>query len=521
MSNRTDTRDERLNNRPPRDEASFARAPVPIFILDANAVVTEVSDRCLDLLGYCRAEVVGRKVYDFEDSLSPHLTSTAWDGFLARGEIRDEEWTLVRRDGSKLDVLVSATVEHLSSGSEVRVIAALVDVTGRKSADAALKVSEAGLRQAEKMEAVGQLTGGITHDFNNVLQTIKSNLIRSRSVDDRPDIWRLADKALSAADKATKLSSQLLAFARSEPLDLRPLDPTAIVDGIRELLARAAGDRVTLHVVYREQAVPACLADQNQLECALLNLVINSRDALGRAVGTITISLDVEHVEEAAGVGPANGDYLRIAVRDDGPGMPEEVRRRAFEPFFTTKEAGKGSGLGLAQIHRFVHQCGGAVLIESAPGQGTEVAMLLPSTDQPLRRSFEPPLSAVEVQGGVGETVLIVEDDEMVRATLAETLGDLQYEVVEAVDADAALALLESGKAVDLVVTDLSMPGSMDGLDFAWATRRRFSRLPVILATGQVGALSGKALPAGAAFMQKPFSRTELAAALRSALVGA
>jgi PAS domain S-box-containing protein len=505
--------------------ANFIRAPVPMFVPDARALITDVSDRWLDLLGYRRQDVVGRPVSDFQERTSARQTAAAWEDFLARGEIRDVERCFLRRDGSMLNVLLSATVERSPGAGEVRVIAALVDVTGRKHAEAALKASEEGLRHAQKMEAIGQLTGGIAHDFNNVLQAVTGNLelILGLIRNDRPDVMRLADNALDAARKATAITSQLLAFARSQRLDLKPLDPIEVIDGIHDLLARTAGERIALQIDAPEQRVGACLADLNQLQCALLNLVINARDAIGGAAGTITISLRAGEVETASQEWRADGGYVRIAVRDDGPGMPEEVRRRAFEPFFTTKGPGKGTGLGLAQIRSFAHQSSGMALIESAPGKGTEVALLLPSTNEPTQDipTQDNPRSAVPAEGtdvGFGETVLIVEDDALVRTTLAETLCDLAYQIVEAADADAALALLENGVTADMILTDLSMPGSMDGLEFAFAARSRFPKLPVILTTGHVGFTSGKALPPGVTFLRKPHSRTDIAAAIRNAL---
>ena len=502
-----------------RHRANFVRAPVPMLLLDARAVVTGVSDRCLDLLGYGRQEVVGHHISDFQERSTAQQTAAEWEEFLARGEVRDLERGFLRRDGTMLDVLLSATVER-SPGGEVRVIAALVDVTGRKHAEAALEASETGLRHAQKMEAIGQLTGGIAHDFNNVLQAVTGNLelIRGRVRDDRPDVMRLADKALDAAEKAAEITSQLLAFARGQGLDLKPFNPVEVIDGIHGLLARAAGERIALHVDHPEEDIGACLADPTQLECALLNLVINARDAIGGAAGTITVSLRAERLEAAPDGRPTAGDYVRIAVRDDGPGMSEEVRHRAFEPFFTTKGLGKGTGLGLAQIHGFAHQSGGTAVIESTPGKGTEVAILLPSTTEPVRRASEPTVPATEGGAGRGEIVLIVEDDALVRTTLAETLCDLGYQIVEAIDADAALALLESGAAADVILTDLSMPGSMDGLEFASAARGCFPRLPVILTTGHAGALSGKALPPGVNFMKKPCSLADIAFAIRNAL---
>jgi CheY-like chemotaxis protein len=213
---------------------------------------------------------------------------------------------------------------------------------------------------------------------------------------------------------------------------------------------------------------------------------------------------------------------VRIAVRDDGPGMPEEVRRRAFEPFFTTKAPGKGTGLGLAQIHGFAHQSGGTVMIDSAPGRGTEVAILLPRTGAAapdgagIGEAAEP-----EAEAGFGETVLVVEDDALVRGALAETLRDLHYRVVEAADADAALALLDRGTGVDAILSDVTMPGSMDGLGLAAAARARLPGVPVVLATGRAGALDGRSLPPGVGVLRKPLSRSAIAVALRRALAQA
>ncbi|MFC7538223.1 ATP-binding protein [Siccirubricoccus deserti] len=242
---------------------------------------------------------------------------------------------------------------------------------------------------------------------------------------------------------------------------------------MRGLLLRTLGERIALHVE-AEPGAGACLADRNQLESALLNLAINARDALAGASGNLTVSIRAERVAAAPEGLPSDGDFVRIAVRDDGPGMPEEVRRRAFEPFFTTKAPGKGTGLGLAQIHGFAHQSGGTVLIESAPGRGTEIAILLPGTASAGQRAEPPSSASAEPEAGFGETVLIVEDDALVRSALAETLRDLRYRVIEAADADAALAMLEYGIAADVVLSDVMMPGGMDGVEFATIARGRF-----------------------------------------------
>jgi PAS domain S-box-containing protein len=515
--------DEALHDSAERHRRSFLGAPVALHILDAEGRVVEVSDRWLDLLGYGRAEVVGRPVAHFLDAEFAAEHRKRFPAFL--GEEGVEVWDLprrfVRRDGTALDALVSARRER-SAGGRVHVIASLVDVTARRRAEAALRESEERLRHAQKMEAIGQLTGGVAHDFNNVLQAVTGNLelIRRRVREDRPDVARLAGNALDAAEKATGLTSQLLAFARRQRLDPRPFDPVEVVEGMRGLLTRMVGERIVLRVE-AEPDVGACLADPNQLEAALLNLAINARDAIDGEEGTITVLVRGECVAAASDDWPPSGEYVRIAVRDDGPGMTEEVRRRAFEPFFTTKPSGKGTGLGLAQIHGFAHQSGGTALVESAPGQGTEVAILLPRSVKPARRCVEATGPAPEPEAGFGEMVLVVEDDAMVRAALAETLRDLRYRVVEAADADTALAMLDSGVAADVVLSDVMMPGSMDGVEFAAVARERFPRLPLILTTGRADVLGGRPLPPGVDVLRKPHSRSGIAAALRCAVAEA
>jgi signal transduction histidine kinase len=460
--------------------------------------------------------VEGRHFTEFLTEQGVCMFHENWLRFLAMGALTDARMQMVKRSGEVAEVEISARMFRDAQGALVRTQGIVTDITARVRA-------EEQLRHAQKMEAVGQLTGGIAHDFNNVLQAVTGNLelIRRRVRDDRPDVARLAGNALDAAEKATGLTSQLLAFARRQRLDPQPLDPAEVVDGMRGLLARTVGERIALHIK-AEPDIGACLADRNQLESALLNLAINARDAIAGAAGTLTISLRSERVTAASEGWPPDGEYIRIAVRDDGPGMPEEVRRRACEPFFTTKAPGKGTGLGLAQIHGFAHQSGGTVLIESVPGQGTEVAILLPRSNKLMQRSAEPPASPpAEPEAGFGETVLVVEDDAMVRAAVTETLRDLRYQVIEAADADAALAMLDYGITADVVLSDVMMPGTMDGVEFAAATRGRFPELPIILTTGRLDALGGRPLPPGVSVLRKPHSRSGIAAALRRALAGA
>ena len=236
--------------------------------------------------------------------------------------------------------------------------------------------------------------------------------------------------------------------------------------------------------------------------------------------GRIVISLRAERVTAGSDSWPPDGDYVRIAVRDDGPGMSEEVHQRAFEPFFTTKPPGQGTGLGLAQIHGFAHQSNGTVTIDSAPGQGTEVTILLPRSELTPADRGQVRDVVPQAPAGRGETVLLVEDDPAVRGVIAATLAELGYQVLEAEDADAALATFKATAGVDAVVTDLTMPGSMDGMELAEAVRSSSLELPVILVTGHLDPLCERRLPDGVTFLQKPCTRAQLANALQNALVG-
>ena len=493
-----------------------------IYMLRPDGAVANWNPGARRIKGFAAEEIVGQHFSRFysEEDRAAGAPERALAAAAQRGRHEDEGWR-VRKDGSRFwaSVVISAVRDR--DGTLVGFAKVTRDITEKRDAEWVLETARGQLAQAQKMEAIGQLTGGVAHDFNNMLQAITGNLhlIRRRLRDERPDVARLADNALDAAAKAAGLTSQLLAFARRQRLDPQPLDPAEVVEGMRGLLARTAGARIAL-TVEAEEGTGLCLADRNQLESALLNLAINARDAIGDAPGTITVSLRAERVEGTPDDWPPAGEYVRIAVRDDGPGMPEEVRRRAFEPFFTTKGPGKGTGLGLAQIHGFAHQSGGTARIESAPGAGTEVSLLLPRSGGAARETTEVH-AAAEPEAGHGETVLVVEDDALVRTALAETLRDLRYRVVEAADADAALAMLDGGTRVAAVLTDLTMPGSMDGLGLATAARARLPAVPVILISGHLAASQGKSLPPGVEFVQKPHAGGAIAAALRRALGGA
>jgi two-component system NtrC family sensor kinase len=378
---------------------------------------------------------------------------------------------------------------------------------------------EASLRQSQKMEAVGQLTGGVAHDFNNLLTIILGNLQMALRQQAEGKTQRLLSNAYQAANRAAELTKRLLAFSRNQPLDPRPIDVNRLVAGMSDLLDRTLGETIAVETVGSAGLWPA-EADAPQLEAAILNLAINARDAMpdgGKVtIETANVFLDEFYCRSTGGVKP--GQYVMISVSDTGAGMPEEVMDKAFEPFFTTKAAGAGTGLGLSQVYGFIRQSGGHVRIYSEVGEGTTVKLYLPRS---LAREAPRPGGKVldETPKGKQETVLVVEDDPDVRAYVVETLTGLDYQVRDAADAEAALKILDQPGPVDLLLTDVVMPG-MNGRNLAEEALRRRPGLKVLYMTGysRNAIVHQGRLDAGVALMQKPFSQNVLAARVRTML---
>ena len=375
--------------------------------------------------------------------------------------------------------------------------------------------AEEALRQAQKMEAIGQLTGGIAHDFNNMLQGISSNLemLHRRVEQGRADEVRQFAAAMhKTVQRAAALAHRLLAFARRQTLQPRAVRPNALIEGIRDLIRRMAGPGITVEL-RMGNGTWTVLCDPNQLESALLNLAINARDAMPDG-GRLTISTEDVHLSEAdvAGQDDAEpGDYVEIAVSDTGTGMDEATRARAFEPFFTTKPLGQGTGLGLSQLYGFVRQSGGLVRLDSAPGRGTTVRLYLPHYDhaQPPEQGTVP--WAEPKEAGAGESVLLVEDEPELREATAERLRDLGYEVVEVADGPAALDLVHSGARVDVLVTGVGLPGGLNGRQIAEVARESRPGLPVLFITGYAGSVLEERLAPGMEVIGKPFALDDLA----------
>ena len=396
-------------------------------------------------------------------------------------------------------------------GVQIGAFQFVYDVTERLGDQARLAEAEAHLRQAQKIEAIGQLTGGVAHDFNNLLMVISGGL----SLIDRPGDSERRDRIIAgmrqAAERGASLSRQLLAFARRRPLKAEAVDLKRQIDGMHDLLDRALRGDVKVHT-----ELPADLwrvhADPAELELVLLNLCVNARDAMPDG-GVITIAS-----ENAPGP-EGEADFVRLIVSDTGEGMSAEVLARVFEPFFTTKEIGKGSGLGLPQVYGFAQQSGGSVTIDSEVGAGTSVTLLLPRSHAAPETAA--PLSAPGLQGlrsRSAEAVLLVEDDEEVAALVTEMFHELGYRPRRVGASQAALDALAEGGRIDLVFSDIMMPGLMNGVDLAFEIRRRWPDLPVLLTSGYAETAIRDAEAAGIPVLAKPYDIDTLAKRLRSVL---
>jgi signal transduction histidine kinase/response regulator RpfG family c-di-GMP phosphodiesterase len=374
--------------------------------------------------------------------------------------------------------------------------------------------AEAALRQAQKMEAVGQVTGGIAHDFNNMLTGIIGaiDLMKRRIASNRyEDLDRFMEAASTSAQRAAGLTSRLLAFSRRQLLDSKPTDINALVRSLSDLLHRAVNENISVAIETKD-GIPAALVDANQLESAILNLVINARDAMPQGgkltVETSAIDLDETYCRAHPGVTP--GPYVVVAVSDTGVGMTAELIEKAFDPFFTTKPVGQGTGLGLSMVYGFARQSNGQVRIHSAPGQGTSVKIYLPGAEQGAIQTADHAESSPQ---GAGQAVLLVEDDPSVRLLIGEVLSELGYRAIEASDANAAIKVLESGRSIDMMISDVGLPG-MNGRQLAEVARAYHPNVPVLFATGYAenAAIRAGYLGTNMAMISKPFQVEELAA---------
>jgi signal transduction histidine kinase len=428
------------------------------------------------------------------------LVTTALRGRRRQYEARDR---LI--DLSQSELRLQNTLETLEQQVEERT--------------AQLRHNEEALRQSQKMEAVGQLTGGIAHDFNNMLTGIIGSLelLRRRLARGRTeDLDSLIDLGVTSANRAAGLTHRLLAFSRRQSLDSKPVEMNSLVISMDELLQRSINETIRLDMQLDEQLWVA-EADPNQLESALLNLVINARDAMPNG-GRLLVSTSNQHFDEDFTQGQNNldaGDYVVLSVTDTGCGMPQSTINRAFDPFFTTKPIGQGTGLGLSMIYGFSKQSGGHAAIHSVVGEGTTVSLFLPrfAGDLPQDRPLDVEHSPLAKNG---ETVLIVEDDPAVRVLVSTVLSDLGYAFVEACDGDSAVPILESAQRIDLLISDVGLPG-MNGRQLAEIGRQLRPDLRVLFITGYAehAGVRGGFLDPGMQMITKPFTFDLLTAKVR------
>ena len=439
----------------------------------------------------------------------------------ARARIaRDRRGTRARLVGVCSDITVRKTAEqelrHLNETLEERVAerTAELEQAHKIVLDeiAQRERAEEQLRQAQKMEMIGQLTGGVAHDFNNLLMAIIGNLdLLRKHIPRDPRSTRLIESALSGARRGASLTQRRLAFARRQDLKVEPINLIDLVNGMSDLLDRSVGSQIELRIVL-PQAVPPALVDANQLELALLNLVVNARDAMPGG-GTLTIEVDV--AEAAAGCELVPGRYVRLSVSDTGEGMNAATLARATEPFFSTKEIGKGTGLGLSMIHGLAVQLSGSLRLSSEVGRGTRAELWLPVTTAPAA-TVKAPAAEPQLAVAPKATILLVDDDDLIAMSTADMLEDLGHKVIEADSGPSALEILRRYQGtVDLMITDYAMP-KMTGAQLAEAARKLQPGLPVLLATGYAELPPGSAcdLPR----LNKPYHQAQLAAEIAKVL---
>lgn len=507
-------------------------SPLMIRVTDAHGQGVYHNRVWYDFTGQTEAEALGM---GWTLAVHPDDRDAATRQFLeasARHEHFRMEYRLRRRDGEYRWAIDAGAPRFDGAGEFLGYIGSVIDITERKQAEQALlnlnetlrqRVeaeieargdAERALRQAQKMEALGQLTGGIAHDFNNMLNVVIGNLdmLSRRLARGDTNVQRFASFALDGATRAAQLTERVLAFARQQPLRPEPINANKLVAGMSDLLHRTLGETIRTETVLAG-GLWKIHTDANQLESAILNLAVNARDAMPEG-GKLTIETANAHLDDiyaAQHAGVPQGQYVMIAVTDTGCGMSSEVIQKAFDPFFTTKSVGKGTGLGLSQVHGFVHQSGGHVKIYSEVGQGTTAKIYLPryygaSEDVQPNARFTPGIS------GAGTTILVVEDEESVRHVSVEALTELGYNVLEANGAATALKLLDQHPEIELMFTDVVMP-EVDGRMLADQARQRRADLKVLFTTGYTrnAIVHNGVLEPGVHLIGKPFTLEQLA----------
>jgi len=488
----------------------------PFLVADMGGTWLSASPAWTDILGWSQEELIGRTSEWMEHpddvarvrgelaTLQHGVPTLRFENrFRAKdGSYRNFSWTAVPDNG-----LIYCVAR---------------DVTEQRAHARALADAEAALRQAQKMETLGQLTGGVAHDFNNLLQIVTGNLeLLQRGLKEEDRLRRAADNAMAGAQRAAMLTQRLLAFSRRQPLAPVRVDPNRLVSNMSDLLSRTLGETIEVETIQTARAWPVEI-DINQMENALLSLAVNARDAMPRG-GKLTIEVANTHIDDHYAAQEEDvlpGQYVLICMSDTGQGMDPDTLSHAIEPFFTTKEVGRGTGLGLSMVYGFIKQSGGHFRVYSEVGQGTSVKIYLPRHHGPVPandRLEETP----RTHNGGHETVLVCEDDDKVRAYTVEVLSELGYRVIEASSGPAALDALDSAAPpVELLFTDVVLPGGMTGADVAREAAARKPDLKILFATGYArnAIFHHGRLDPGVELLTKPFTYADLAAKVREML---
>ncbi|WP_260181481.1 ATP-binding protein [Sphingomonas sp. BK580] len=494
-----DTLEQRIVERTAERDRAWRLSRDLLVTVAADGTLRSVSPAWTTILGHAVQDVVGRNFLDFVLPDDVTATREAFAAALTGAEIPVVENRYLAKDGS------IRWLSWLTAADGDMVYGSGRDITEARAREDTLRRTEEALRHSQKMEAMGQLTGGVAHDFNNLLTPILGSLdLVRRKLADGDRSARLLDGAIQSAERARTLVQRLLAFARRQPLQPNAVDLVAMTRDMSSLLSTTLGPQVRL-VIETQEDLPPAMADRNQLEMALLNLAVNARDAMPEG-GTVRIGISQKLVLDGTGAVPP-GAYLGLSVADTGIGMDQETRTRAIEPFFSTKGLGRGSGLGLSMVHGLASQLGGTFQLESALGAGTKAELWLPVSSASAVTTRAEDATPVSVVVG---RVLLVDDEDVVRVAAAQMLQDLGYEVFEADSGAAATRMVANGWQPDLLVSDHMMPG-MTGTALARQLRALLPGLGVLIVSGYADV---ETLSPDLAHLPKPFRQDDLAQAL-------
>ena len=495
-------------------QSVFECSPDSILLIDDDRMIVGINSTFTKVIGYSVDELKGRStrcLYAKDEDWQTAGRKLAGAGNAGNQHVIFEP-DLVRKNGEVFPCRATAAAIVDQSGQRLGFVAIIRDMTLEQS-------RERALREKQGLEALGRLTGGIAHDFNNLLTVISGHLqlLELDAVND--DMRRHIYAAIGAADMGARLNQRLITFARQRRLDPKPVDLNALVRSLLDLVCRSIGESIRVTITL--SARPAMVSiDTSEMENAVLNLALNARDAMP-AGGQLVIETSDKVIGPGDNALMSNvtpGDYVLMSVSDSGVGMTPDVMSHAFEPYFTTKEVGKGTGLGLTTIHGFIQQSGGHIYLESQPGRGTTVRILLPrAAGKSLASAGRS--SRLDPDAGSGQRILVVEDNRDVRSVTLERLKRLNYRVIEADSANTALRIIERGEPVDLVFSDVVMPGGMSGFDLVDRLRAQHPHLRTLLVSGFPDNLERTAQgDQNQKILMKPYSSAELARAIKAAL---